>query len=175
MTCKKWQSDHSFLWAEGYVCCVWTRSRSFSPGSWHAAPKRVSSASHHHSSEPHVYKIIQCLPASLTPSSQKHPACLSHKLPNPVKTDEGPVSSWKINVTEKYQALQFYDFIFIMTWTAPWLAVGATLKINSSAFYLPEQQVPLLYNTQNKVAGEECNKYIQIPSVSKSKNSEECS
>lgn len=62
-----------------------------------------------------------------------------------------------------------------MTWTAPWLAVGATLKINSSAFYLAEQQVPLFYNTQNEVAGEECNKYTQIPSVSKSKNSEECS
>lgn len=81
-----------------------------------------------------MYKIIQCLsaallgeralvapasPASVTPASQRHPARLSHKLPNPVRTDEGPVSSWRINVTEKYQALQFYYFIFIMTWTAP--------------------------------------------------------
>jgi len=53
--------------------------------------------------------------------------------------------------------------------------VGATLKINTGAFYLPEQQVLLFFNAQNKVAGEECNTRTQIPSVSKIQNSEECS
>jgi len=45
--------------------------------------------------------------ASLTPSSPKHPACLARQLPNPLRADEGPVSSWRIDLTEEYQALHF--------------------------------------------------------------------
>lgn len=60
-------------------------------------------------------------------------------LPNPGKTDEGLVSNWRTDPMEEYQALQFCYFIVITTLTVPWVAVGATLTINSSAFYLPEQ------------------------------------
>lgn len=97
--------------------------------------------SHPRSSESHMYKIIHSLsaalwgnvllpplvaaasPASLIPSSRKHPACLSHKLPNPGKTDEGPISSWRIDLTEEYQAilLRHISYDLDSPLTAHWL------------------------------------------------------